>query len=823
MAPDTGAHLRINTARNVMYCLRCGYAGRWDSAILPADEPLANAGATAVSASEETDRAPAEDNAEEIIEPECAEEIPLLSPIEVHEEPAATVSEVELSGGEDESVETQTPAAGLIEGSAAVEDEEAFEEPEEDDIDEASVKNVKSQPIVIEEFHSTRKEITSAPKEEEAASASPVKGFDSGIIHIEKFPADLASEDRGEGESPCAKHEEGLAASAKPMPSIEIEEFSSVRAENAPSTAVIDASATEDVTGASSGPAEEFPQGATGLMEEGATVESDDEARKSNAVVINIEEFPVSERRRRSSASAGRSVDLKTEEDPDEGVNGNSVLSSKDASEAKGPYFAEHRTPYLHDLDTVGLPELEDEETLDGTDSAGFPEDFIYRRKGGLDTVSVEPGSNGRGVTPEGGSGGVKEEAPDTDVAPDISSTPEAPPSDKKTINVDQAASSAPVTTRRTASWMAPPANKAAPSCRMEPRESKRIIQAPGAYVPPRTPSRMDSRTHIDPAADRASTEKKGGGWVHALIFYLLIVCILAVAGFVVKPYVTDMLYAKTADPTYTPFTSEKRELALSAAQDKPSEKDARALVELVQEAELRTADLRAPEDYLVLSTDAWRGKDYHQALEDVFLGLSLDHDNMKVKATLTLRLGTIYDNMKKNEMAIEQYNKASELDPGFSWPYYYLGNLYSRTGKYKLAEKAYNKSISLDSGYAYTYNNLGNLYSKMGEHRSAVDVYKEALKLNPDYANGHYNQGIMYGKMGLFEEAEKSYKEALRSDPKHAYALNNLGILYEKAGMTKEAEESYREALKIDPDHENARFNLKKLYEKKDVKKNKK
>ncbi len=291
-----------------------------------------------------------------------------------------------------------------------------------------------------------------------------------------------------------------------------------------------------------------------------------------------------------------------------------------------------------------------------------------------------------------------------------------------------------------------------------------------------------------------------------------VILALAAAAG----PYIVEAFSPHLhAQAEYTPFSSEKRELALTTAKDRPSKKDASALVELIKEAELRKKDFRAPEDYLVLSTEAWRSKDFDSALAHAFQGLSLSQDDIKVKAALTLRVGTIYADMKKNNMAIQKYNVAISLDPTFPWPHYYLGNLNASMGKNKAAEKAYKQAIKLDPGYAHAHNNLGNLYNKIGEHRLAVSAYKEALKLNPDYANGHYNLGIAYDKMGMMDDAERSYKEALNADPEHAYALNNLGFLYDKQGRSAEALKAYKEALKYDPNHSNALFNLKNLNKK--------
>lgn len=178
----------------------------------------------------------------------------------------------------------------------------------------------------------------------------------------------------------------------------------------------------------------------------------------------------------------------------------------------------------------------------------------------------------------------------------------------------------------------------------------------------------------------------------------------------------------------------EEREEAIKMAADNPIEISAEEKEKLIKAAELRTDEVRSPEDYLVLATEAWRGKKYDNALKFAFTGLNLKPEDTRVKATLIYRIGTAYHDLKIPDLAIKYYKDALEGDPKFSWPHIGFGSVYLDQKKYSEAEKEYKKAIELDSKDAAPHNGLGVLCQDQKKYDEVAKEYKMAIELDPDH-----------------------------------------------------------------------------------------
>ena len=117
--------------------------------------------------------------------------------------------------------------------------------------------------------------------------------------------------------------------------------------------------------------------------------------------------------------------------------------------------------------------------------------------------------------------------------------------------------------------------------------------------------------------------------------------------------------------------------------------------------------------------------------------------------------LGVIYEREGKYELALREYSRAVESDPGLVTPLVNTANVYYRTGEYTNAEKYYKRALSLDRRNLEAANNLASLNIETGEG------YEEAL-------------GYMLGAT-----------EGARTIP--SYALDTLGVLYIKTGDMEE------------------------------------
>lgn len=195
--------------------------------------------------------------------------------------------------------------------------------------------------------------------------------------------------------------------------------------------------------------------------------------------------------------------------------------------------------------------------------------------------------------------------------------------------------------------------------------------------------------------------------------------------------------------------TEKERDLTLKLAQDNPSPEIENEGEEYIEEAKERSPEKRSPEDYLALATEKWRAKNYDAALANIYSGLALNPENVRIKATLTYRKGVIFCDLGLKDEAIKHYNEAMILDSKFSWPRNGLGNVYYAQEKLKEAEAEYKKAIKLDSDDTGPHYNLGILFSEQGKLDDAKREYEEALRLDPDFTMAKKNLEKLKRKMG--------------------------------------------------------------------------
>ena len=122
---------------------------------------------------------------------------------------------------------------------------------------------------------------------------------------------------------------------------------------------------------------------------------------------------------------------------------------------------------------------------------------------------------------------------------------------------------------------------------------------------------------------------------------------------------------------------------------------------------------------------------------------------------------GLDYANLGKYDKAIEDFNKAIELNPDLAVAYYNRGNTYVELGEYDRAIKDYDKAIELNKDYAVAYNNRGFAYVGLGKYNRAIEDFNKAIKLNPDDAKAYYNRGLAYAELGEHERAREDMLRA--------------------------------------------------------------
>src|SRR5262249_50606254 len=123
--------------------------------------------------------------------------------------------------------------------------------------------------------------------------------------------------------------------------------------------------------------------------------------------------------------------------------------------------------------------------------------------------------------------------------------------------------------------------------------------------------------------------------------------------------------------------------------------------------------------------------------------------------------------NARQYDLAIEQLNKALEMDSNFGVAYWYLGLAYEQQGKYSEAENAFRKAKDLLKDNEAVVADMGHLYAVSGRKDQALKVIEELKTLSKQRYASSYHIALIYLALNemdqAFEWLEKAYQE--RSD----------------------------------------------------------
>jgi len=121
----------------------------------------------------------------------------------------------------------------------------------------------------------------------------------------------------------------------------------------------------------------------------------------------------------------------------------------------------------------------------------------------------------------------------------------------------------------------------------------------------------------------------------------------------------------------------------------------------------------------------------------------------------------------------------------------YYLGRYYQGTDDHKAIEE-YNKALELDPNYAFVLNQIAYTYafSDVEDYEKAIEYLERYASLSPGEPNPFDSMGEVYFRMGKLDEAVAKYKEALKIKPDFFWSNWNIAYIYA-------LKEDYAEAMK--------------------------
>ena len=174
---------------------------------------------------------------------------------------------------------------------------------------------------------------------------------------------------------------------------------------------------------------------------------------------------------------------------------------------------------------------------------------------------------------------------------------------------------------------------------------------------------------------------------------------------------------------------------------------------------------------------------------------------------------GNVYSEQGKSEKAIEEYSKAIELNPKFALAYKNRGLVFMKEKRNSEALKDFTKAIELNVDHEDAYINRGNLFRDEERNADAVNDYNKAIGINPFSAQAYFNRSILYMKERKHEEALKDFNKAIELKSNFAEAYVSRGNYFRDSNRNEEALRDYEKAIKINPALSTAYFNRGILY----------
>ena len=137
--------------------------------------------------------------------------------------------------------------------------------------------------------------------------------------------------------------------------------------------------------------------------------------------------------------------------------------------------------------------------------------------------------------------------------------------------------------------------------------------------------------------------------------------------------------------------------------------------------------------------------------------------------------LGGVHLATKQFELALQDYNRARQLDPQDATYCAFAGKALSKLNRPAEAVQLYRQAIQMQPDLWEAHFALADELAATGQFSEAGDEYAKVIQLQPTSALAHLDWGVMLARVGQYDDALKEFQETLRLEPANAQALDYL------------------------------------------------
>jgi Flp pilus assembly protein TadD len=149
---------------------------------------------------------------------------------------------------------------------------------------------------------------------------------------------------------------------------------------------------------------------------------------------------------------------------------------------------------------------------------------------------------------------------------------------------------------------------------------------------------------------------------------------------------------------------------------------------------------------------------------------------------------------------AIEFYEEAIRLDPGFVEAMVNVARLHLEQGKLRKASSWLDRAARVRPDYPDLYRVRGLIALAEGRLQDALAAFGRARALAPENVEALTNLGATLLRLGILDGARTVLEQAFRREPARPEVALNLGIVWDRRGDPARAVYLYRRFLGLVP-----------------------
>ena len=186
------------------------------------------------------------------------------------------------------------------------------------------------------------------------------------------------------------------------------------------------------------------------------------------------------------------------------------------------------------------------------------------------------------------------------------------------------------------------------------------------------------------------------------------------------------------------------------------------------------------------------QNKQYQDAINEYLISLSKQNINNLVGKNWTYyNLGSIFQQLGKDEKAMHYYEQAQKYQPSFAPTHIRKGQLFVKKGLYDKAEAEFEKALQAQKQSPAVLTNLGHLYLRTNQNEKAMAYLQQALGSSPQDPDIMGRLGLAYRLMNRSGKASFLFKASLEINPNNPFILLEMAQLYGEKGMEAQKEET--------------------------------